>query len=889
MSEFPSGSDMSIVIGGRSYDIVPSKHSALPSRAARSKIRSFGHADLQGFTKFQYDLLPNVNKNIPLLRLRNGFLNNEDIEIELFDVEFSDDKTLPVHLKNKSAEQKYEAVSWCWGSGPKEDAIMVTKGEKTYKMAVSHELALALKYLRKRHEPRVLWIDAICIDQENIKERNHQVQMMSLIYTRATQVCVWLGEDTDESNTAIRFIRDEIMHLENFDSICSNKANAMKWRSLLMLMQRDWFSRRWVVQEVALARDATVYCGPECLSWRNFAVAVELFVEVETATHRLSEVMQKDERFYHVPGWFEYVSELGASLLISATGKVFRRSQHNINAEYEGTDGEYAANRRLQSLEFLVSSLFTFEASVPHDVIYSLLAIARDTAPYAEEIIMDSDSGSLIKNFGTLLERKPYVVDYSRPFPDVCKEFVIFCIAQAKKSDPSRALDILCRPWAPSLKLRDLKDTPSATSSATSNNNTSGVNEAVKDLPLPSWIGRIDDAPYALFRNPGIMEVRKMGRKNADPLVGLSEDGHKNYSTSQGRMDDLTSLRFVTRPKAGYYSLFAKGFVLAKIIKVGPPSQNGAIPRAWFESDLGGWKEALAPNSNLQDPPDDFWRTLVADRGRDNRNPPYYYAKACLESVAKGGLESGAVSTTELIHNERNSIINEFCRRVQAVIWNRRLVKVELKRDGDSGENAEKEPVTALGLVASHASEGDLVCILYGCSVPVVLKKSERKKEETKKAEREEDAVEVIRRFRRRAKEERERRSSYRKRKWEDEATRWPDNERDQIRKTTEIAKEDLRRWKEDIKTQKESKRKAKDASEAKTKAAMQEIAKIFPEPRVDPTAKSKKERAEQVRREDSFYSYEMRGECYIHGMMDGAAMQRQFYEGLPERVFEIR
>ncbi len=77
------------------------------------------------------------------------------------------------------------------------------------------------------------------------------------------------------------------------------------------------------MQEIALAQDAMIYCGPDTISWKDFSVAVELFVEVETATHRLSEVMKKDPKFYHVPGWFEYVSALGASRLVEATGMVF--------------------------------------------------------------------------------------------------------------------------------------------------------------------------------------------------------------------------------------------------------------------------------------------------------------------------------------------------------------------------------------------------------------------------------------------------------------------------------------------------------------------------------------------------------------------------------------
>lgn len=123
---------------------------------------------------------------------------------------------------------------------------------------------------------------------------------------------------------AIEFIRNEVMELNNFDKICSNKEYTRKWQALQMLMQTEWFSRRWVVQEIALAKKATVYCGNDSMPWKDFAIAVELFVEVETATHRLSEIMQNDEKYRHVPGWFEHVSELGASLLVQATGEVFR-------------------------------------------------------------------------------------------------------------------------------------------------------------------------------------------------------------------------------------------------------------------------------------------------------------------------------------------------------------------------------------------------------------------------------------------------------------------------------------------------------------------------------------------------------------------------------------
>jgi hypothetical protein len=93
------------------------------------------------------------------------------------------------------------------------------------------------------------------------------------------------------------------------------------------------------------------------------------------------------------------------------------------------------------------------------------------------------------------------------------------------------------------------------------------------------------------------------------------------------------------------------------------PSQGGSIPEECLK--LAGWNDPTATETEV---PEEFWRTLVADRAKDERNPPMYYAKACKESMTKGGIQSGAFNTADLINNGRNSIVAQFCRRVQAVI-----------------------------------------------------------------------------------------------------------------------------------------------------------------------------------------------------------------------------
>lgn len=241
-------------------------------RIHRSRVSKYD--DLKGMPEFEYEKLHSMRKRMRLLRLHVGGLSNPEITCELFEVEYDKDNIVRLTSDNKTEKGnsqipprslqatnddvvKYEALSWCWGRESKDCGIRVQKGGSYYRLAVTHELILALKYLRDPHKARILWIDALCINQNNHEERNHQVQMMARIYNCAEQALIWLGEDNDSSNEAINFIQ-EIMKLENFDSISEKRENASKWQSLLLLMQRPWFSRRWVVQEIALSRAATL-------------------------------------------------------------------------------------------------------------------------------------------------------------------------------------------------------------------------------------------------------------------------------------------------------------------------------------------------------------------------------------------------------------------------------------------------------------------------------------------------------------------------------------------------------------------------------------------------------------------------------------------------------
>lgn len=134
---------------------------------------------------------------------------------------------------------------------------------------------------------------------------------MSKIYGYEDQVWVWLGEGNESNDMAIKFIKDEVLQIMNFDKLCERPKASEKLAALGDLMQRDWIFRQWVVQEIVLETKPYIYCGKKFIRWNYFAVAIELFVAAETRTHGLSEVMRHDPQFL-VPGWFDYVLRSGS-------------------------------------------------------------------------------------------------------------------------------------------------------------------------------------------------------------------------------------------------------------------------------------------------------------------------------------------------------------------------------------------------------------------------------------------------------------------------------------------------------------------------------------------------------------------------------------------------
>ena len=825
--------------------------------------------------------------SLRLLKLWHGDELTDEIVCDLVEVPH-----------DKKSYHPYEALSWTWDTEGEPKTIKINQevdGEDAaFAFTISPNLYKALKALRYKERSRVLWVDAICINQgkdqpDAMDERNHQIPMMPSIYGDAKQVCVWLGDSSKDSDQAIDFIETIMKDIWKIDLLCGDQNQTENWAALLKLIMRPWFSRRWIVQEIALATNALIYCGRRTISWRTFCDAVSLFVEIETATHRLSDIMRKESITNYIPDFFNDVADLSATLLIDTTNSLFRRLPNGKKDS-------------ILSLEYLVSRLSMFNTTHASDTVYSLLAIAKNTNPSAatkNEANSPALPGLSILSRG--ISSKPFTVNYKQSYIDTCKDFVEFSVHQ---SEPSRALDIMCRPWAQ----RDQNVQPT----------DSQLSE------LPTWIRSVKDSAFEVYTSPS---GQKIGRISADALVGLPTFGQRNYSAAETKRLDLKKLRFAKR--RSHYSMFVEGFIYDEIGRIEEIARDGNLPMTWLTA--GNWKDYN------QDPPDELWRTIVANRGPDGRNALTFYPTAFKESLKKGR-QGDILKTASLINYGQCSIVAQFLRRMQAVIWNRRLMHTKGQRN-----NACKKPErpVRLGLVHQDAKPGHLICFLYGCTVPVLLRKvkipagqieTERIEDEDSKLEEAKLRVQRVRDVLKSRQEDRKKRktalkelqksrgvslvdrtpaSNYCKTKKQDVRTVPPWIQllfRDYqmlatlclpvfacLRaRTTETEalthlilslalgivlmfafsqRKVLRRWLYN------ADKRWKEMMESWSKTISTWQAKIRPRPNTDEPLKESADK----------YHYEFVGECYIHGMMDGEAIKYQNDNHIKAEMFELR
>lgn len=216
----------------------------------------------------------------------------------------------------------YKALSYVWGTKSVQKYILVN----SQVMHVTPNLYDALRRLRHPSEPQLLWIDAICIDQETRSERNQQVAIMGDVYRHAQTVLIWLGEEVEDSKVYFQYLEDlkkfhssaqadyhsepEVMPGHNglwWDPMRPKPThrplpkqpafNACVEAAFRRLCRRPWFLRRWVIQELALSRNALVCCGPYAVTRNDFLEAHDVSPQEKRSTRA------RGYKFQPLRGW----------------------------------------------------------------------------------------------------------------------------------------------------------------------------------------------------------------------------------------------------------------------------------------------------------------------------------------------------------------------------------------------------------------------------------------------------------------------------------------------------------------------------------------------------------------------------------------------------------
>lgn len=201
-----------------------------------------------------------------------------------------------------SKAPEFEAVSYCWGALLGRESIYITNENEHQDSAVGDALKVPnsiipfLHCTRGQHDrrTRILWIDSICINQNDPEERSREVLKMSEIYSKATNTISWLGPEHDSSDDGISYAIDLARLLQQHMSKNSETTTPddeasqtvtvkvtlgdPRLEALFAILDRPYFERAWIVQEVILSDRVLLVCGDAVISWEQFIGAFTYFV-----------------------------------------------------------------------------------------------------------------------------------------------------------------------------------------------------------------------------------------------------------------------------------------------------------------------------------------------------------------------------------------------------------------------------------------------------------------------------------------------------------------------------------------------------------------------------------------------------------------------------------
>lgn len=253
--------------------------------------------DRPSVQRYMHLKLPNDGKHyLRVATIQPGRLV-DNVHISLRQIEWNPDHHHK--LTTASSFRRFEALSYAWGP-PEPEHLSARIGIIEHTADDSHissgwlpvrsNLLGALQHLREVDKPRNVWIDAICINQDDDAEKSIQIARIGEVYRLASRVVVWLGPSSDGSDEVMKRLGELGLRMPDVDFGNPASWDSLRYRvsmaavslqyvhredmeNLYKFFSRAWFDRLWVRQEIFLATQdaAVVQCGNTQVPWRIFS------------------------------------------------------------------------------------------------------------------------------------------------------------------------------------------------------------------------------------------------------------------------------------------------------------------------------------------------------------------------------------------------------------------------------------------------------------------------------------------------------------------------------------------------------------------------------------------------------------------------------------------
>jgi hypothetical protein len=560
----------------------------------------------------------------------------------------------------------WHALSYTWGNADELPGLIIINGRK---MKITANLEMALRDVRNEHAVPY-WVDAICINQADPDEKAHQIRHMRYIYEKADGVRVWLGDTNEQIEEAMghfllyNFLTDE----DVISTLSENDWSNFELDGLVSLFSRPYWKRIWIVQELVCGGTVNVYCGQRSVPLNALLRIGKLLAD---SWRNLKRPVNT------VPGLKAAVDSSKHLVLIETTRKMRSKT---------GTSGVPAEDNNAITLWGLLQNSRDHQATNARDKVYALLGLVEDMNWCCDLFPID------------------YRLSVEQLYRDTARWIIIhsenlnlLCGRRSLQPGPSSYnLPSWCPDWTTSPQTNSLLD----------------LSEMKQKIPLDLWKKAI---------------VSFGPEEHSMTVTGVCI-GTCQTMTGQFQWGKLFWYQFLSLYRGGEVRLggnYTERQTAAlerwvQCLALSDPALGATVTIDEREMSLGDFQHQKCLLTALQDlapqirdePAIDtrlemLWRTLVLDlRGEENESMKGF--RSMFNSISGWNdkhIPADLATTEALLEFTR-----PFRRRVAECGHGRQLAFTERG-------NIEMVPV--------EAQAGDLVCTLFGCLSPLVLRPHE--------------------------------------------------------------------------------------------------------------------------------------------------------------------